>query len=275
MRASSGTLTVAQWELRAFLRRPSSYVLLLGAAGAAVWGFSWLVTLLSRGGGLTLRRADDPLAQFLGPNIFLIATCTGLVPLLTMGLVADERRRSNWEALLTAPVSIGQVLVGKFLAAWGVLLLALAPWPALLCLLRFWSGKTRWLGELIPWFQGGGIPVDPGPLVSGAIGLAMIAGTFVALGLLCSSVCRRPATAALLTFGLMGVSLIGALLPQLLEHWQIDPLWIRVAESASCWGHLEWFSRGTLLPRVLIGHLTLWVIALWLATHLSRRVDDA
>src|SRR5262245_10048826 len=58
--------TVFAWEIRTFLLRPTSYLLLLAAAVLAGWSFSWLVTLLARGSDPALRPADDPIAQFLG-----------------------------------------------------------------------------------------------------------------------------------------------------------------------------------------------------------------
>src|SRR5437016_4630522 len=62
---------VCAWELKSFLLRPIAYVLLLAAVLLASWSFSWLVTLLSRGPVVPLRSGDDPIPQFLGPNVFL------------------------------------------------------------------------------------------------------------------------------------------------------------------------------------------------------------
>jgi ABC-2 family transporter protein len=184
--------TVLSWEWQAFFRRPLGWLLLLGAALTAGWSFSWLVTLLVRGGGLSLRQAENPIAQFLGPNIFLVSLGTLFVPLLTMNLVAEERRRGTWELLLTSPVSSGQAILGKFLAGWGVLLAALSPWVFYLMVLRLWNGKTQMLWGFIPWFGGLGVDFDLGPAIAGAVGLTMVGGTFIAIGLFCSSLCRRP-----------------------------------------------------------------------------------
>lgn len=269
-----GAAAVCRWELASFFRRPVSYLLLLAASLAAAWAFGWLVALLARG-GVALRMADDPVRQFLGPNVFLIASCTLLVPLLTMGLVADERRRATWEFLLTSPVSRGAVFAGKFFAAWALFAVCVSPWVMFLLLLRVWSGGTRWIGGVIPWFETPGVPFDLGPIAAGAIGLALVGGTFVACGLFCSSLCRRPISAALLSALVMGLSLLAALAPRLLEAYGLSENAISFARNFSSWGQLEWFSRGTILPRVIVGHLSLWLALLWLTTHLSRRLDDA
>jgi ABC-2 type transport system permease protein len=126
-RLSPGAWAVFVWEIKSFFLRPVSYVLLLAAALTAGWSFSWLVTLLSRGPTVGLRPTDDPIAQFLGPNVFLIGGCTLLVPLLTMNAIADERRRATWEQMLTAPISPFAVVLGKFAASWCVFVMCLVP----------------------------------------------------------------------------------------------------------------------------------------------------
>lgn len=271
----AGVGTILSWELHAFVRRPSAWLLLLSATLTAAWSFSWLLTLLARGGGVSLRQVEDPIVQFLGPNLFLVSLATLCVPLLTMNFVADERRRGTWELLLTSPVSPGQALLGKFLAGWGMLLAALSPWVYYLLVLRLWNGRTQMLWGAVPWFDGMGINFDLGPVVAGAIGLSLIGGTFIAIGLFCSSICRRPISAALLTFGGLAALLIVSFLPRALLTWGFAREQLVWVEVFSCWGQLERFSRGTILPRVIIGHLSVWGALLWLATYAGRRVDDA
>lgn len=262
------------WEIRAFFLRPAAWVMLLSASLLAGWCFAWLVTLLARGGGVSLRTLDDPVVQFLGPNLFLVGLCTLFVPVLTMNSIADERRRGTWELLLTSPVSVGQVLAGKFAALGCALLAALAPWPFFLAVLRVWNGKTRILWGFLPWLDGPGVPFDPGSACGGILGLSVIAATCAALGLFCSSLCRRPVSAALLTFVAMMVLLGISVLPRALEVWGFardQTAWI---ETLSCWGQLERLCRGTLRPRELVAQLSFCGALLWLTAWVSRRVDD-
>ncbi|MBS0267082.1 MAG: ABC transporter permease [Planctomycetes bacterium] len=262
--------TILIWELRSFLLRPASYGLLLAAALVAAWGFSWLVTLLSPGAALVLRQADDPLAQFLGPNVFLIGECTLLVPLLTMNSIAEERRRGTWEQLLTARTSPLAVVVGKFAAIWLELMLALSPWVYDLVVLRFWSGRmTDWHG--IPWFESPGLDFDVGILWGGCAGLAVVGATFVAVGVLCSSLCRSPVSAAILAAGSMGWILLLALAPRVLASWNFSVEQIAIVESLSCWAHLERFSRGTLEPQLMAGHVSACAVFLAGTAALCRR----
>jgi ABC-2 type transport system permease protein len=268
------TGAVARWELRCFFQRPSTYVLLLASALAGGWSFSWLLTLLARGGGVGRPHADDPLVQFLGPNVFLVGFCTLLVPLLTMNFVADERRRGTWELLMTSPVSRGQAIVGKFLAGWIMLLVTLSPWPYFLMTLRIWNGRTRMLWEVVPWFDGPAAPFDFGPVWSGIAGLATIGGTLIAMGLLASSICRRPVSASLLMLVAMLTLLLLGALPRALEFWEFPRGRYAWIDNISCWGHLARFSRGTIVPRIVIGHLLAVTGMLILATRGSCRLDD-
>src|SRR5690242_3880913 len=94
------TYFICRWELRAHFVRPATYGLLVALTLIAAWSFSWLVALLARG-VWPLAQAGAPIPQFLGANLFLVGTGTLLIPLLTMGLIADERRRGSWESLVT------------------------------------------------------------------------------------------------------------------------------------------------------------------------------
>ncbi|MBI3862762.1 MAG: ABC transporter permease [Planctomycetia bacterium] len=270
---STSAAAVCAWELRSFFLRPASYLLLLAATLTAAWGFSWLVTLLSRGATIILRHADDPIAQFLGPNVFLIGGCTLLVPLLTMNSIADERRRATWEQLLTAPVSPLAVVLGKFAAVWSLLMIALAPWVYHVVVLRFWNGRmTDWHG--IPWFDGPGLAFDFGMVWGGCLGLMIVGATFAALGLFCSGLCRVPASAAVLSLAAMGLIVLIALAPRVLAYWSFAPDQIALVEAVSCWGHLERFSRGTIEPRIVAGHLSVCAALLWGTAVTCRRVDE-
>jgi ABC-2 type transport system permease protein len=263
------------WEIKTFFFRPASYLLLLAAALVAGWSFSWLVTLLSRGPDAALRRVDDPLLQYLGPNIFLLGGCTLLVPLLTMNAIADERRRASWELLMTAPISPIAVVLGKFAANWSLFMTCLAPWLYYLVVLRFWNGKTRFLWSVLPWPDGAGLEFDWGPAWGACIGLATVGATFVASGMFCSGLCRGPASAALLSLVTMGAILVAGFVPRILEYWGYSQEQVRILETVSCWGHFERFSQGVIEPRIIVAHVSICAVLLWGTVHFSRRVDGA
>ncbi len=269
-----GAAVVFAWEIRTFLLRPASYVLWLAAALLAGWSFSWLVTLLSRGTDPALRSADDPITQFLGPNVFLIGASALLVPLLTMNAIADERRRGSWELLLTAPVSTLSVVLGKFSALWCLFMTCVTPWFYYLAVLHAWNGRLRLQWNLVPWTEGAGLAFDWGPVCGGLAGLATVGATFVATGLFCSGVCRGPASAGLLALVAMGGILVLGFVPRILDYWNFTPDQISFVEAVSCWSHVERFSRGVIEPRIIAGHASVCATLLWVTAGVSRRVDD-
>jgi ABC-2 type transport system permease protein len=275
MRFLHGTAAICVWEIRTFFFRPASWMLLLAAALLAAWGFSWLVTLLARGADPALRSGDDPILQFLGPNVFLIGACTLLVPLLTMNAIADERRRGSWELLVTAPVPSLAVVVGKFAAIWYLLMTSLAPWFYYIVVLGAWNGRTKLLWSFLPWLDGRGVAFDWGQVFASGIGLGTVGATFVAVGLLCSSLCRGPASAALLSLVAMATILLAGVVPRVLDYWSFPAEQIRLVETISCWSHVQRFNRGILEPEIIAGHVSLCTVLLWGTAVVARRVDNA
>ncbi|RMF83725.1 MAG: ABC transporter permease [Nitrospinota bacterium] len=108
-----------------------------------------------------------------------------LTPLLTMRLIAEEKKTGTIELLLTYPLKDIEVVLGKFLACFFVFLVMLAltfPCPLLLAL----------FGE-----------PEIGPLLSGYLGLLLIGAAFIALGLFVSSLTENQIIAAAVSFGLL------------------------------------------------------------------------
>jgi ABC-2 type transport system permease protein len=109
------TLTIARRELAAYFSTPLAYVFIvafLAAAGAATF---YLGAFMSR------RQADlTPFFAF-HPWLFLV-----LIPAVGMRLWAEERRSGTIELLMTLPITPWQAVIGKFLAAWAFVGIALA-----------------------------------------------------------------------------------------------------------------------------------------------------
>ncbi|MFH0812315.1 MAG: ABC transporter permease [Pseudomonadota bacterium] len=108
-----------------------------------------------------------------------------LLPILTMRLLAEEKKLHTIELLFTSPLSIGQIVIGKYLAS--VILLAITlimtlPGPVLTLLY--------------------GNP-NPGILLTGYLGLFFVGLSFLALGLFASSLTDNQIIAAILGFGLL------------------------------------------------------------------------
>src|SRR5690348_13063869 len=147
------TLTIARRELAGYFATPVAsvfIVIFLVLQGALTFN---LGNFFDRG------QADlNPFFTFL-PWVFLL-----LIPAITMRLWAEERRLGTIELLLTLPITQGQAVLGKFLAAWAFCAIAL--------LLTFpFVIAVNILGH-----------PDNGVIVSGYIGGLLIAGAFLSVG---------------------------------------------------------------------------------------------
>src|SRR5499427_3122123 len=89
-----------------------------------------------------------------------------LMPMLTMGVYAEERKRGTMELLMTSPLTELQIVLGKFLAAWTLFLVMLAP------TLFYQIIMASYAEPGIPWAV----------LWSGYLGLVLLGAVLVALG---------------------------------------------------------------------------------------------
>lgn len=108
-----------------------------------------------------------------------------VIPVITMGSIADERKSGTLELLLTCPVSRFQVVAGKFLAGAGFYTVFVA------LTLQFYA-----LLSLC------GAP-DPGPVFTGYLGVLLSGYLFIAVGVYASSLTRSSLVAALISYALL------------------------------------------------------------------------
>ncbi len=153
---------VIRREWRSYFNSPIAYVFLIIFLALAAF-FTFFVGLFYEAGQADLR------GFFLWhPWLYLV-----LVPAAAMRLWAEERRSGTIELLLTLPMTPTEALLGKFLAAWLFLALALAltfPVP----LSAFYLGRP-----------------DPGVIFTGYLGSLLLAGAYLAIGLFTSALTRN------------------------------------------------------------------------------------
>lgn len=147
-----------------------------------------------------------------------------VVPAVTMRLVSEELRSGTIEPLMTAPVTDGAVVVGKYLGASAFLAVMAAPtvaYPATL------------------WVVSDPSP-DPGPIVAGYLSLGLLGMLYAAVGLWMSSLTSNQTLAFLGTLFLLLVSLLATTIGY--EH---APGWLRpVLAEASIQSRLVDFAKG-------------------------------
>ncbi|MDF1551462.1 MAG: ABC transporter permease subunit [Deferrisomatales bacterium] len=242
------TLTIAAKELRSYLLSPVAWVVatvFLGVTGLLFYNLvNWyslqsfqMMQLPGAGSELNVNRlVFEPVFHNVAVTLLL------LVPIVTMRLLAEERRSGTLQLLFTSPVRLGEVVLGKYLAV--VLLLAGILLLTLYMPLLVWSyGTLEW-----------------GPIGSAYLGLVLLMAAFAACGLFASSVTESQIVAAVLTFGL------------LLGFWMLG--WAgqggggvgAVLEQLSVISHLDGFLRGVVETRDVVYYLSVCAFGLFL-TH--------
>lgn len=178
---------------------------------------------------------------FWHPWLFLI-----LVPAAAMRLLAEERRTGTIETLLTLPVTMTQVILGKFLAAWLFLGLAIVlTFPIVL--------TTYYLG----------IP-DRGVMIGGYIGSILLAGAYLSAGMLTSALTRNQVISFVLSVVICLFLLLAGWPPvtDLLVRWA--PSWlVNGVASFSFMPHYEAFQKGVLDIRDFAYYLSVMVFMLF------------
>jgi ABC-2 type transport system permease protein len=226
---------VMRRELRSYFVTPVAYVFLVI--------FLVLAGILTFYAGDFYARGQADLQPFfvMHPWLYLI-----LVPAITMRMWAEEAKGGTLELLLTLPVTLWQALLGKFLAAWLFIGLALG------LTFPIWI-TVNYLGS-----------PDNGVILAGYLGSWFMAGTFVAIGACLSALTRSQVIAFILT-ALVCVLLILVGQPQVLEFFQgtLPRKLINAVAHLSMLRHFGSIARGVLDVRDML-YFLLSIVG-WLA----------
>ncbi len=206
-------------EFKSYFDSPVAYVFLVA--------FLVLTGFLTFGVAFFYERRQADLGPFFfwHPWVYLL-----LVPAATMGLWADERRGGTAELLLTLPVTIREVLIGKFLAAWSFLGLALV--------LTFPVAATAgWLGS-----------PDWGAVACGYVGSFLLAGAAAAIGLFASTLSRSSVVSFVISLAVIFALLLIGFQPvvKALSDWGLPAVLVNGAAACSLLSHFEALERGVL-----------------------------
>lgn len=234
--------TIARRELAAYFESPVAYVFLvifLLLAGFFTFTF----------GGF-FERGEASLEAFFNwlPWLFLF-----LVPAAGMRLWSEERRLGTIELLLTMPVAAWQAIIGKFLASWLFLIVALAlTFPMIV--------TVNWLGD-----------PDNGVIASGYVGSALLAGAYLAISCMTSAFTRNQVIAFILAVVLcLLLVLVGfSPLTDLLARWA-SPWVVEGVAKFSVLTHYDGFEKGVLDSRDLLYFLSIMAYALFVTGVVIR-----
>jgi ABC-2 type transport system permease protein len=250
---------IARRELRSYFVSPIAYVALTAYALMSGYFFNSMVVYYVRQASLADRQVeqlgrsplqlDVPtmiLEQFFrnqGSFVLLL-----ILPLLTMGLLTDERRKGTLELLLTSPIRPIELTLGKFAGA-----------------LTFFAAMCV---TTVPYFyflaQGG--DWEPGVVAAGFLGLVLLAATQIAIGLFVSSLTENMLVSAICTYGvLVALNFVDT------SASVAQSIWVDFIQFLSFFSHYSEFARGV----VALGDLTYFAGFLTLGLFLTQRSIEA
>ncbi|SER35750.1 ABC-2 type transport system permease protein [Nitrosomonas sp. Nm51] len=187
--------TIARKELYMMFCSPLAWMLLTSMQLLFAWFFLGRLDAFLQLQPQLMQIANPPgFTEIIVTPVFALAAIVLLLmtPLLTMRQFAEERKSHTLTLLLSAPVSVTEVVLGKFLGL----------------IVFFMSVVVLIVAMFLTLLAGG--TLDYGLLISGASGLFLLTCCFVALGLYISSLTIQPVIAAI---GMLGV---------LLGFWVLD-----------------------------------------------------
>jgi ABC-2 type transport system permease protein len=234
MTALNNIRAVFKRELKSYFESPVAYV--------------FMVVFLVLAGFLTFsvtrfyerRIADLQPFFFWHPWVYLL-----LVPSATMGLWAEERRTGTIELLLTMPITMTQAIMGKFLAAWAFITISLlCTFPVAL--------TAAYLGR-----------PDPGVIFCGYLGSILMAGAYVAVGMLTSALTRSQVIGFVLGLVLCLLMLLAGFSPVTSFFAQWAPRLTDAVASVSFLVHYESIQRGVIDLRDLVYYASVIVFMLF------------
>jgi len=228
-------------ELKSYFTQPVAYVVIISFLMLSGFFFYDLFTSYARmlgyyqmyqnPGMMEQVNINDMVISPLFHNINVILLL--IIPLLTMRLLAEEKKQGTDELLLTSPIGIGQIIWGKFLASIAlflIILLLTSQYPLIL-----WKFSKP----------------DTGKLISNYIGLFLMGSSFLAFGLFASSLTASQVIAAVVSFcSLLLFWIIGWIAESLGEHLSAILKYLSLTE------HFENLSKGILHTGDLIFFIT-------------------
>jgi ABC-2 type transport system permease protein len=235
MSAWANIKAIVKRELGGYFTSPIAYVFLVI--------FLLLTGFFTFTVGNFFERGEASLVSFFTwhPWLFLF-----LVPAAGMRLWSEERRLGTMELLLTMPVTTWQAIVGKFLASWAFLALALLlTFPVVL--------TVNHLGD-----------PDNGVIAAGYLGSLLLAGAYLAVSCMTSALTRNQVISFIVSVMICLFLILAGYTPvtDLLTKWA-NPVVVEVIAAFSVMTHFEGFQRGVLDLRDVLFFASLMGFALF------------
>ncbi|PKK83897.1 MAG: ABC transporter [candidate division Zixibacteria bacterium HGW-Zixibacteria-1] len=224
-------LTLAKKEFRSYFDSPVAYVVITLFLLISGWQFSTT---------LFLSNSAD-LRTLFGIIRFILLF---FIPALSMRLISEEKRLGTIELLMTLPIKDWQLVLGKFLAAYLLVIITI-----LLTLIHYVT--IAMMGE-----------PDFGATVGGYLGLILVVGVYLAIGIFTSSLTQNQIVAFIASFAIIFVLFIfdkvviffPGFIGNIIEYLSIDY-------------HFNNVSRGVIDSRNLIYYASMIFVFLFLTVQ--------
>ncbi len=208
--------TIAARELRSLFLSPLAWAMLAVTQFILAFQFlSYIEHFIELQPQLAALEGAPGIADMIIAPLYADAATVMLLitPLITMRVLSEERRASTLSLLFSAPVSMTEITLGKYLGVLGYFVVMLG------------------MLTLMPLSMLAGSDLDLGKLASCSTGLLLVLSAFAAIGVYLSSLTRQPTVAAVTTFGL------------LLLLWIIDRSTTAAGDDINVLGYLSMLSH--------------------------------
>ena len=225
------TTTIALKELKSYLTSPMAYIV-TGIFLALTGTFFALSSATYN---------ETNIEGFSNPGSMLLLLFSAV---LTMRLIAEEKKLGTWELLLTAPVRDSEVVLGKFLASLALL-------SGMLLLTLYYP--------LLLWVFG---DPDGGPIFTSYVGLFLLGSAVLSVGLFASSVTSNQIVAAVVAGGILAAlwftGMAAGYAPEAVS---------KIISYLSLSGYFPGFMRGIIDTRAIVYYLSVTALFLFLAVR--------
>ena len=239
----SAMLSIARHEARRIFVSPLAWTVL--AIIQFIMGLSFFLLLGEMVNNPGSLNQHSGVADYIGGGLFGFSAVLLLliIPLMTMRLFAEDKKSGSLTLLTTAPASLTEIVLGKFLGLTVFFLAVLLPMA------------------LMPFSLMGGTDLDIGRICAGLLGQLLLMLSFGAAGLFVSTLTREPVIAAVGGFGLLLVVWLleamaygGGMFSELFRHLSLI-------------GHFEKLRRGVFDTADVAYYLLFITFFLWLAVQ--------
>lgn len=245
---------IAKKELYAYFSSPVAYVLLAGFFVLSGYFFFYILAEVSQMALVMMvmsqQSGQPPLALDMTTMVlndyFSIVSMIFLffIPMMTMGLIAEEKRRGTIELLFTSPLRNRHIVLGKFLAAMIFFTIMLVP-------TMVYSAVLYEFSEPKPLIA---------PMLLAYLGAYLLGGAILAIGMFISALTEHQLVAAVITY----VIVLFLVLLRAVTGVETT-FWNEVANNFSLLPHFGDFTKGVIDLKHVVYYIS-WVVFALVAT---------